>query len=287
MLRDVAEEFNTEMRDTDGALYVDLRNKSGLRLDVPRQVNYMLTPQFAMNRRYLAQLANLRARYRDLITYQYRFNIKFCMDNTFDIDSKRRLIKYAIGLSDRIRESVLTFNTFDNDLRMTFPMYYSRSFYGLFEIPLERYNPNIPLMDNIFTGGERILPILSKYNRYTENYEVFRQRDSNKALNVFTNNDPEYDPALVEREVEQFEEASVIESPGVTLNTLERLLGQNNENRKKILYARWTFRLALNLSLSELDDWLRNENLARLPESRENVRRWREFLNVRERRDNP
>lgn len=283
MVRDVAEEYDSEQRDLRGDNYIELRNLSCLRLDVPRQINYMLTPQFAMNRRYLAQVQNLRQRYRDLISYQFRFHIKFCMDNTFDMEMKRSTVTDAMGLVNRIHQEVLDFNTMDNDLRLQIPMFYGRSFYGLYEISNENVDPQRSLMDLIFSGDQRILPVLSKYNSYTSDFGTFVQRDYNKALNVFTNADPEYDPRVVEREVDQFEEASVIESPGVNLNTLERLLGQQNQNHKKILYVRWTFRLALILSLSALDEWLRNINLSDLPETQYNVRRWREFLNLRPR----
>lgn len=280
MIRDVAEEYNTEQRVLRGDQYIQLRNLSGLRIDIPRQINYMLTPQFAMTRRYLGQVQNLRQRYRDMITYQFRFNVKFCMDNSFTIDMKRDLVTSAMGLVNAIHQTILDFNVAENDLRLQIPMFYGRSFYGLYEIPNDRVQEGRPLMDLIF-AGDRILPILSKYNQYTHDFATFMQRDYYKALTVFTNTDPEYDPVLVNREVEQFEDAHVIESPGLNLNTLERLLGQHSEDHKKILYVRWTFRLALHVSLSALDDWLRNENLANLPETRYNVARWREFLNVR------
>lgn len=281
MLRDVAEDYDLEQRNLRLDDYTNLRDLSGFRLDVPRQYNYMLTPQFAMTRRYLAQVQNIRQRYRDMITYQFRFNLKFCMDSTFTVEMKRALVTDAMGLVNSIHQTILDLNASDNDIRLEIPMFSGRSFYGLYEIPNDRVTPDTSLMDLIFAGETRYLPVLSRYNRYTNDFASFMQRDYNKALNVFTNSDPDFDGGRVNREIEQFEEASVLESPGVDLNTLERLLGTQNDQHKKILYVRWTFRLALHVSLSALDDWLRLENLAQLPETRYNVSRWREFLNVR------
>lgn len=284
MLRDVAEDFNTVQRNVVGADYLSLRNLSGFRLDVPRQIDYMLSPEYASTRRYLAQVQNIRQRYRDMVSYRFRFNLKFCMDSSFTEDMKRNLITYAMNLAREIHETTLDINATENDLRLQIPMFGGRSFYGLYEIPNANIIEGIPLMDLIFPGRGVVnyTPVLSKYNRYTRDFNTFEQRDYNKALNVFTNNDPEVDASVIRREIDQFEEVGVIESPGLNLNTLERLLAQGTQrDHKKVLYVRWTFRLGLLLSLSELDDWLRNVNLSHLPDTRENVERWREFFNVR------
>lgn len=282
MIRDVAETYNTEQSEERGQQYRELRDRSGFRVDIPRQFSYMLTPQFAMTRRYLGMVANMRQRYRDMITYQFRFNIKFCMDNTFDNEMRRQTVTDAMNLANAVHQTILDMNNYTNDLNLQIPMFYSRSFYGLYEIPNDRVGEGQNLMDVIFSGPERHLPVLSRYNRYVPDFATFVQRDYTKALNVFTNTDPEHEETTVAREVEQFEEASVITSPGISLNAIERLLGTHTDNTKKILYVRWTFRLALHVSLSSLDLWLRNVNLSStIPNTSENVGRWREFLNLR------
>lgn len=280
MIRDVAENFNTDQLALRGDDYRNLRDFSGFRIDIPRQYSYMLTPSFAMSRRYLAQIQNLRQQYRDVITYQFRFNLRFCMDDSFTVEMKVALVNDAMNLIQMIYQQIMDINASDNDIMLRIPMFGVRSFYGLYEIPNDRVQPGVSLMDLVFPGDVRNLPVLSRYNRYTRTIGEFMQRDYNKALNVFSNNDPEVEPAVIDREVEQFEEAGVIESPGLNLNTLERLLGQPDEEHKKILYVRWTVRLALNSRLTLLDEWLRNTNLSNLPDTAENVRRWREFLNV-------
>lgn len=281
-MTDVADRLDTEQMNLRGEEYETLRNYSGFSLDIPSQNNYMMNPEYRGSRTYRNLLHRIRPGDRDMVSVQFRYNVRFAMDSTFSVDSRRALVSDGMRLIERVNDELLMLSDNPNDLELRMPMVSGRSFYGLYEIPILEYNPDVSLIENIFSGPNRRLPVLSKYNNYTTSLERFINRDYRDALAVFTGLDSGIDPNVIDREVEQFEEVSVIESPGLQLPTILRLLNLEPRNDiRKILHVKWTIRVALIVSRSRWDSWLRHTNLSHLEPTLENARRWPGFFGFR------
>lgn len=277
LLYSKANEFHLrEVQENPGLR--DLLRRSGFRLDIPvRQVNYMLTPSFINQARF--RRARRLLDFRDEL-FQYKFKLSFCFDDEFSLAERTLLLTHARDLLAYVHHYLMMdFNDATNSIGLKMLMFTPQSFVGLYEALYSELQPGYSLRDVVSSGSV----VLSRWSSYYVNLGRFFQDwylDFRAQLGTLN---PNFPVQQVEEEIQLFEDTHVIESPGLSLAALIRLLGVESERVKKVFLVNWNVRLGLKVNGRVFrDSWLENVNLQAGENDVSRVNQWRGDIGYRD-----
>ena len=277
LLYDVSNRYYRENFDVDPDLRDSIR-RSGFRLEVPsNQINYMLTPMFQFRRRFRGRR---RERGFDDDMYRYKFKISFCLLDGSSTEEKIAVMSHARRMLMYVNHFL--FEEFDsegstNALDLRFLSLRPQAFVGLYESrQLEGAPDPRNAIDIVNTGSV----VLSRWSSYYGSLNLFFRDWYFRFRESLDESRPEFPVRQVDEEVGRFRETGVIESPGLSLAALNRLLGIRDPGVEKTLFVSWNVRVDFSVNGPAFRDrWLPGQNLGHL----ENAvvaqsRRWRDLL---------
>lgn len=275
MIYSKANEYHTMAMTNSVALRRAL-TESAFRIEIPtNQLNYMRTPMYFYRRRFAGRIPAGREFMTEL--YRFKFKITFCFsdgqsqqDKTSVLGHARLMLQYLYAFITR------EFSEATNELNLTFLMFSPQAFVGLYEANVENLPPNFRQQDVVLNGSA----IAARWSRYYDNQlNTFLTEWYTNFRSSLTYLTPNFDADRLDDEVEAFRETHVLESPGLSISALNRLLGIRDPNIEKTLYVSWNIRLDFSVDGPTFrDEWLRNTNL-RNREFMQASNEWRTYLN--------
>lgn len=279
MIYDVANSYYRE-RVLANAELSEILRLFNYELVIPEnQINFMLSATYAFRRRF----RNRRQRRDAESIYQYKFRIEFLIDDLDDDRSKTLVLDFARGQLSHVEHFLTTtFNSRENELNLYVLDLAYQGFCALYECSRERLPANYDKRDVLIAGNR----LAERWSSYFESLGLFLlqwhtrylQQVRRMNLSEAVEGRDEEEEEEAERAARQYSETRVIESPGLSVRVLRRLLDTGvDDSAARVLRTVWTVRVGFTVSAEKLRArWLRNVNLA--SSNLQQNRRWRALL---------